>query len=372
MNDKKFSFKGKGDAVDPDGWKSLNRICLDSVDDPADYHTEDPGLVAAVDTAMSLGMPLLLTGAPGAGKTQLAYRIAYELGCGKPIFFPVKSGSEAQDLFYSVDHLRRLHAAQIEKTKQVPNDSEAKTDLDPQDPVDIRRFIRFQGLGLAILRALPQDQLRDLDLWDHAWPEDKRQNADGHERQPSVVLIDEIDKAPTDFCNDMLEEIRKLEFSLPELDSRPISLYAGSALLTDKEKMCLRPQIVITSNSEKGGLPEPFLRRCIYYHIETPKQKVLETIINKRLAKAAGLDREFQNRCLDFFVALRDNQNLEKKPSTSELLAWFLTMAESKVVWKVDDISSEAWCYIASHCLLKTQQDQAQSEPLMQGWQQHR
>jgi MoxR-like ATPase len=257
MNDSKFSFQGKGQHDGSEGWRILHRISLDNNDDPADYHIEDPGLIAAVTTALTLGMPLLLTGAPGVGKTQLAYRIAYELSCGPPIFFPVKSGCEAQDLFYHVDHLRRLHAAQVARTTQA-TDASVKPDGQSEtitgaahEPVDIRRFIRFQGLGLAILRALPEDQLRELGLWEHAWPDSDRHESGYGQARPSVVLIDEIDKAPIDFPNDILEEIRKLEFSLPELGTRRISLYANTSRPA-LEELRLRPQVVITSNSERG------------------------------------------------------------------------------------------------------------------------
>lgn len=375
MKDGKFIFQGKGMARSSEGWKALQRICLDRVDDPEDYYIEDPGLVMAVNTALGLGMPLLVTGAPGVGKTQLAYRIAYELGCGEPIFFPVKSGSEAQDLFYHVDHLRRLHAAydnqkpaqNSEASGQRQNKVAANGGKDILAPLDIRHFIHFQGLGLAILRALPEQRLRDLGLWDHAWPNSDVHNPGFGQRRPSVVLIDEIDKAPVDLPNDLLEEIRKLEFSVPEMGGGRISLYANPTRPTDEE-LRYRPQIIITSNSEKG-LPEPFLRRCIYYHIENPVPHVLRTIIEKRLRKnRQSLNLEFQNRCVDFFTSLRENPSLEKAPSTGELLSWLLILSESDVAWKLDDLKNEPWRSIAGHCLLKTEQDKSRLNTLIDSW----
>ena len=143
MNNK-FSFTGTGaieSQTETSNWQKLNRLSLDSLDDPLHYQIDDQALIAAVNTALTLGMPLLLTGAPGVGKTQLAYRIAYELNC-QTIEFPVKSDSSAQSLFYHIDYLRRLHSVQLSKQDD--------------DAIDIRHFIRFQGLGLAILRAMPE------------------------------------------------------------------------------------------------------------------------------------------------------------------------------------------------------------------------
>ena len=354
MSDPRFSFTGRGFVEQPPSgnWRFLQRRLLDQMDDPAHYFTEDPGLVAAVNTALTLGMPLLLTGEPGVGKTQLGYRIAYELGCGT-IFFPVKSGTEAQDLFYQLDHLRRLHAAQ------------AKTEGDDgKKSVDVRHFLRFQGLGLAILRAMPKEQLHNRNLWDQAWPESERHSdynrrVNYGEQQPSVVLIDEIDKAPIDFCNDILEEIRRLQFSVPELGCEPMSIYEDPAKPKEHEKR-FRPQIIITSNSEKG-LPEAFLRRCIYYRLQPPDKRTLQTIIAKRLAQQGGLtislDTETQEQALAFFLYLKDNCNLEKPPSTAELLNWLLSLDEQNVRYSQDESNNQIWKNSARFCLLKNEQD---------------
>ena len=85
----------------------------------------DDDLVDAVNVALLLRQPLLLTGAPGTGKTQLAYSLAYQLGLGEPLKFETKSTSTARDLFYVYDALGRFQAIQaanlgdkIEKKKQ--------------------------------------------------------------------------------------------------------------------------------------------------------------------------------------------------------------------------------------------------------------
>ncbi len=127
--------------------------------------------------------------------------------------------------------------------------------------------------------------------------------------------------------------------------------------------------MVITSNSEKV-LPEPFLRRCIYYHIEAPNTEILHKIIKNRLQQnLKSLSSAFQNRCLDFFEVLRKDPSLEKQPSTGELLSWFLIMAERQEGLTESDIGGEVWCDLASHCLLKIEKDQQRLPALVENWQ---
>lgn len=352
MIPKRYLFKGQGET-NPDNvnWRDLHQRLLAPLDDPAHYHLEDQGLIEAVNSALILGMPLLLTGEPGVGKTQLAYRIAYELGC-EAIYFPVKSTNEAQDLFYSIDHLRRLHVAQVDKDKS--------------DAIDIRHFLRFQGLGLAILRAMPVQTLKELKLEKHAWPN----RATPLPRQPSVVLIDEIDKAPMDFCNDMLEEIRRLQFFIPELSGEPLALYADPKQVSSEERQ-YRPQIIITSNSE-NGLPEAFLRRCVYYHIQPPDKDQLLAIVYKRLGEAGSLPTHLDgttiNHCVELFLHLKNRGNLAKPPSTAELLNWLLAMDAKSLTYHNGKGLDFVWQTNAKSCLLKHKDDFEQFDAVFKQW----
>ena len=131
----------------------------------------------------------------------------------------------------------------------------------------------------------------------------------------SLVLIDEIDKAPRDFPNDVLSELEGMYFRIPELDNVRIDADRDSP-----------PVIIITSNSEKH-LPDAFLRRCTYYHIPFPDRKRMKEIVSGRLSGDVDLDEPFLGDALDLFYELRQNRSqIRKKPSTAELLGWLMTL----------------------------------------------
>jgi MoxR-like ATPase len=261
----------------------------------------DKGLIDAVNVALLLGKPLLLTGKPGTGKTQLAYHLAYQLGL-QTLKFETKSTSQSRDLFYIYDALGRFHAAQaaqLEKGKK----SDEKTSVD---------YITYNALGLAIIfsnelekikRFLPRD-------FDEKVKDGLGKDFVFSKPQRCVVLIDEIDKAPSDFPNDILNEVENLYFRIPELDNIKIG--------ATKE---MSPILILTSNSEKS-LPEPFLRRCIYYDIPFPYPGRLTEIVEARLGSYAK--SEFVKDALKLFIQLRNS--LDKKPSTAELLDWIIAL----------------------------------------------
>jgi MoxR-like ATPase len=243
----------------------------------------DPGLRDAVNVALTLGRPLLLTGLPGTGKTELAASVSRQLGLGRPLKFETKSQSVSRDLFYFYDALGRFQAR------------ESGAAANPL------AYFSFNALGAAILRANEPEDVTDYrpDDFEHAG------------KQRSVVLIDEIDKAPRDFPNDLLNEIEHMYFRIPELGNVRISASPD-----------MRPIVIVTSNSEKD-LPDPFLRRCVYYNIPSPDPQRLRAIALNRLGETvAGLDA-FVDDAVALFAHLRSEAiALRKTPSTAELLDW--------------------------------------------------
>jgi MoxR-like ATPase len=286
--------------------------------DPSGY-LPDPGLVDAIRVALHLRKPLLLTGEPGTGKTDLAYFLNWKLGhAGRPLIFTAKSDSAGRDLFYTYDTVGRFRA---------------------KESVPDANFLTFNALGLAILWANPKEITTRLPAgFEHPG-----------EPQQSVVLIDEVDKAPRDFPNDILDEMDRMKFSVKEFPGANFETPQG-----------MEPIVVITSNLEKN-LPGPFLRRCVFYHIPFPEKRLAD-IACARIASFAnadsGKDSALLQSAIELFLELRDPElDLQKKPATGELLDWLLYLVRRGArfdtpLWKQSDLVTQS-----ISALIKDQQD---------------
>ena len=217
-----------------------------------------PDLMLAVNAAITLQRPLLIKGEPGTGKTMLAEEVAGALGV--PLLqWHIKSTTKAQQGLYEYDAVSRLRDSQLgdEKVKDISN---------------------------YIVKGV---------LW-QAFEQGK----------PSVILIDEVDKADIEFPNDLLRELDRMEFHVYET--------------RQTVRAVVRPIVIITSNNEKE-LPDAFLRRCFFHYIKFPDAETMQAIVDVHFP---GIKKRLVSEALNIFFELRDVPGLKKKPSTSELLDW--------------------------------------------------
>jgi MoxR-like ATPase len=220
----------------------------------------DEELAKIVNISMALEMPLLLKGEPGTGKTMLAYAIAEAMNMPL-IILNVKSSMKLIDALYQYDTLTRLNDSRFGDSKR--------------DVSNIEEYIRMGKIGQAFVA-----------------------------QSKVVLLIDEIDKADTDFQDDMLDVLDQMSFDIIEIDK---TIQAKN-----------RPVIIITSNAKKD-LSDPFLGRCNFHHIAFPDQDMMRSIVGVHFPE---LSRDLLENTIKVFYRLREIRGIEKKPATRELINW--------------------------------------------------
>jgi MoxR-like ATPase len=233
----------------------------------------DVALVEAVNLSIFLKRPLLLKGEPGCGKTKLARAVAYELGLPFNAWY-VKSTSRARDGLYTYDAVGRLRDAQLAASGAI--ESERASNI--SNPA---AYVRWGPMGEAFLSP-----------------------------NRAVLLIDEIDKADIDFPNDLLLELDERRFKVEETGEEIRATHS--------------PVVFITSNDEKD-LPDAFLRRCVFHHVEFPNDDQLLRIVKSHFPQASP---HILTKAVERFLSLRAEMSqhsgtANKKASTSELLDWF-------------------------------------------------
>ena len=232
-------------------------------------------LLRAANIAMVLGKPLLIKGEPGTGKTKLAEAIADAAG-KTLIIWNIKSTTKAQDGLYVYDVVQRLYDSQF----------------GGEGVDDIAKYVKLGKLGEAFTA---EEQV--------------------------ILLIDEIDKADLEFPNDLLWELDRMEFHIPE---------TGETIRAKH-----RPVVIITSNAEKE-LPDAFLRRCVFHYIDFPDRELMAQIVRVHYP---DIEEKLLTQVLEAFYKIRSLPQIKKKPSTSEILDWILALQHGGV--DVDRIVKE-------------------------------
>ena len=245
-----------------------------------DEYLCDRELAQAFHMARVLGMPLLIEGEPGTGKTELPLQYAKDRGL--PLFvYPVGSKSTVDQFVARFDHVKYLRDSQIEVLNA------------QREEKGLQSMLSTGGRHT--------DRLSDYVMLGPA--------AQAYSTPQSVLLIDEIDKAPREFPNDLLYALSHRKFVMPE---------SGEVIEVSEQDM---PAIVITSNREQE-LPTAFKGRCIYHYIAFPDPATMRDIVLKHYPSA---DEDVLKSAIDVFYQLRQ-LGLERAPSTRELLNWLKYM----------------------------------------------
>ena len=268
----------------------------------ASRYVLDEELAKIVNISMALEMPLLLKGEPGTGKTMLAHAIAENLKMPL-IVLNVKSSMKLVEALYQYDTLTRLNDSRFgDSSRNVSN---------------IEDYIKMGKIGQSFTTDIR-----------------------------TVLLIDEIDKADTDFQDDMLDVLDQMEFDIIEIDKTI--------------KTVTRPVIIITSNAKKD-LSDPFLGRCNFHHIAFPEPDMMRRIIDVHFPT---IDTELMEKAISAFYRMRKLDAVEKKPATRELLNWIRAL-RADPDFKPKQLAKGDLPYLG--VLFKKSQDYSRAQSLLNG-----
>jgi MoxR-like ATPase len=296
---------------EPPSWRDFNNSNSDPKKRRAETFQARSEEIDLVNAALYLRRPLLVTGKPGTGKTSLAYAVAYELGLGEVLHWPITTRTTLKDGLYSYDAIGRLQDAK---------------DKDKDNLAEIGKYINLSSLGTALL------------------PSDK----------PRVLLIDEIDKSDIDLPNDLLHIFEEGEFEIPELRRIADKLdrvevqtaYKDQKATIEKGRIrCTSfPFVILTSNGERD-FPPPFLRRCIRLNIQEPDKTELERIVKAHLQLDDELSEKADN-LIEQFLKKRQNGEL----ATDQLLnaVYLVTRENSPTGTTKDDLIEKILKYLDS------------------------
>ncbi|NJQ05616.1 AAA family ATPase [Streptomyces lonarensis] len=233
-----------------------------------------PGLVEAVNAALLLRRPLLLTGPAGSGKSTVIEQVAVELGLGPVLRWHITSRSTLSDALYRYDALGRIHAQRLEGR-------------DGSD--DITPFLRMGPLGTALLPS----------------------------KHSRALLVDEIDKSDLDLPSDLLDALERGEFEIPELARYTEDVVHIREWDGDRRHQIVRgrvqcsefPFIVMTSNGERE-FPAAFLRRCVRFTMPQPTVEMLTRVVTAHLDDGAAGSATSQQLIATFVARLEKGENL--------------------------------------------------------------
>jgi MoxR-like ATPase len=256
-------------------------------------HSTQEQIIDAINAALYLRRPLLVTGRPGSGKTSLAYAIAYELQLGPVLMWPITVRSSLSEGLYQYDAIARLQDVQLLSNRMVGENNH-----------NIGDYLRLGPLGTAFLPN----------------------------RHPRVLLIDEIDKADINLPNDLLNLFEEGRYQIPELVRLAKKTPAINVFTTDGieasimngDVQCAEfPLVILTSNGERD-FPPAFLRRCLRVNMPSPSAQELHAIVRMHLG-TEGLDDEIVALIYKF---LDIQNNTEGGLATDQLLNTVYLLAQ--------------------------------------------